>query len=351
MNISLFYPSVGAIIVKDDQILGVGHTKPAGQDHAEITAIKSTLKPIKNATLYVTLEPCCHFGRTPPCVNAIINANIRRVVYGVLDPNPLVSGKGILNLKTQGLLVEPINNQELIKLSLALLKPFHSRLKKKRPYTIVKVATSADNKIALLPLKRTFITGPQANIITHNLRHVVDAIMVGTNTAHFDNPYLTVRLDKNNRQPTRIVLDQNGRLLPTLNIFNTKEAKTILVISQSTSDNYAARYHEMGVSTVVGKTHKNLFDLKSLLETLGDLGLNSLLIEPGKKLFASLLNDGLADEIWWFTSPSCIENGLLLGFTQEDLVNQRFKKIYHDTYGSDHLRIFASTPLELFQNQ
>lgn len=334
-------PSVGAVITKDKNILGLGHTKPIGQDHAEIVAIKAA-KDLKNATLYVTLEPCAHFGRTPPCIDAIINSGITRVVYGVNDPNPLVNHRGLAKLKACGIEIEPIVHPLLKQLSRSLIKPFYTFLTKNRPYIIAKIATSANNKISTYPYQKTSITNHKANMITHALRSVIDAIMIGTNTAQIDDPKLTARLVNNHRQPSRIVLDKCGRLTPDLNIFNHEEANTILIIDKNTHEKYWHRYQELNINTLIANTHNTGFDLDDVVTKLKHQGFLSLLIEPGAQLFSSLINHhDIIDEIWWFTSPQYFSAGLDLNIDQHDLLNKGYHQGFSHKYDSDNLNIFV----------
>lgn len=330
-------PNVGAVIVKHGQVIAKGYTHPPGGPHAEVHAIKQ-LKPkdLTNSTLYVTLEPCSHYGRTPPCTNAIIKAGISKVIYGALDPNPLVLGNGIAKLKNSGVDTKQIDNPKLKQKAAAINEPFKTWLTNKRPYTIVKISTSNDNKIARVG-QRTKITCHQSDIVVHKLRRTIDAIIVGANTARVDDPELTARLSPSylDQQPTRIVLNNELDLDPTLKIFDTTKANTIVVTSK----------HEthQSVDTLRVKSANKQIDLKHMLEKLGQRGFTCVMFEPGKKLTHSILNLNLADEIWWFKSNNPLGAGLEIKTTPDQI---GYKIIHETKLGSDMLYVFKKLFLD-----
>ncbi len=294
-------PSVGAVIVHEGQLLR-GFTEAPGGMHAEKQAIHHAKTDLKGATLYVTLEPCCHTGRTPPCTDAIIKAGISRVVYGVRDPNPLVAGKGLLLLEAAGIKVEQIKNPALGAQARDILKPFTKYIIKKKPYVVLKIATTKDLAVAY-PGKRTKITGPESDRVVHQLRRAVDAVMVGANTVRIDNPSLLARLgdEKHGGQPVRVILSSDLNFDPKLAIFQTKLAETWIFCASKTLG-AQEQFTQRGVKIFSMKA----LSLPAMLDRLAQEGIMSVLVEPGPKLLKSFIRDALADEIWWFKSNSCL---------------------------------------------
>lgn len=295
-------PSVGAVIVRDGQLISVGHTEKPGCMHAEKQAIHRAQGNVGGTTLYVTLEPCCHMGRTPPCTDAIIKAGISRVIYGVKDPNPMVAGKGIQQLRDAGILVEEINNLILREEANAAIQPFAKYILKKRPFVIVKIATSNDYAVAKLGL-RTKITGPQSDKLVHQIRRAVDAVMVGANTVRIDNPQLLARLgqETHGKQPIRVILSHDLSFDPDSLIFDSTKALTWVYCSQAEKMK-GKKLQEKGVEIIP-------LDSLSIERVLADLayrGITSLLVEPGQRLLSSLIQENLIDEVWWFQGSSTI---------------------------------------------
>lgn len=291
-------PSVGAVIVKDGRIIAHGHTEKPGQFHAEKQAIAGSKENLQGSTLYVTLEPCCHKGRTPPCTDAIIKAGCARVVYGAQDPNPLVAGKGIFQLKIAQIEVEQIQGA-LRERAEQFLNPFRSFIERKRPHVIAKVATSKEGFIAE-PGQRTKITGEDSDRLVHELRRAVDAVMVGGSTVRIDNPRLTARLgsSRHGQQPIRIIVSKTLDFDPSWALFAVKEAPT-WIICPSSEFSVEKTLKRQGVEII----KLPLFSLASVFEELGQRGITSVLVEPGKRLFENLLAEQLLDELWWFKAP------------------------------------------------
>ncbi len=297
-------PMVGCVIVKNNQIVGQGFHVSAGLTHAEINALENAGPAAQNANMYVTLEPCCHYGRTPPCVSAIINAGISKVYIACLDPNPKVAGQGIAALKAAGIEVHVgLCEDEAKKLN----KIFFHYITHQRPYIIAKWAMSLDGKTITHPVDSRDISCPASRSRTHETRHAVDAILVGANTAIHDNPLLTVRTNEpsNVKHPIRIVLSSHGKLPANLKMFaEDMPAKTII----ATTDEYdTATIISNNVEFI--RTKKNMqgkVDLAHLLDELGAREITSLLVEGGMTVHESFFNEDLINEYQVYIAPVII---------------------------------------------
>ena len=258
-------PSVGAVIVREGKIIAVGHTEKPGSMHAEKQALHRAQEDVTGATLYVSLEPCCHTGRTPPCTDAIIKAGICRVVYGVKDPNPIVAGKGIKQLEDAGIIVEEIKNPILREEASAAIKPFCHFIVKKRPLIVTKIATSHDYAVAKLGI-RTKITGAESDTLVHQLRRAVDAVMVGANTVRIDNPQLLARFgqETHGKQPIRVILSHDLDLDPEALIFDTTKAPTWIFCS-TRENKKLKQFVEKGVEII----SLEILSLEKVIEQLG----------------------------------------------------------------------------------
>lgn len=336
-------PSVGAVIVKDGRLLATGHTHPVGGLHAERDAL-SKLKSdeAQGGTLYVTLEPCRHHGRTPPCTEAIIRAGIGNVIYGALDPNPLMAGKGINDLKKAGIRCEQIHNDALIKESQAIIAPFRQLILQKRPYVILKIATSSDNKVAAKLGERSSITGSEAQKLTHNLRRSADAILVGGNTAIVDNPLLTARLGTvtHKRQPVRVIVQGQKNLPTDLQMFQASPLGGPVWLFHDRSlpkdDPALSKAVSFSLTYEEGKA-----SIKEVLTKLGEQGITSLLVEAGPGLFAAFLEQHLADEIVWLKNTAIIgDQGVFSGFLEHDLTVAGYQLKEKKQIGQDVISIY-----------
>lgn len=306
-------PMVGAVVVKRGKIVGEGYHSRAGQPHAEIEALRLAGSMAKNADLYVNLEPCCHFGRTPPCTNAIIEAGIKRVFVGMLDPNKLVGGKGLRALKAQGIeSVSGILEKECLKLNEAFIKVMKTGI----PFVIMKSAMSLDGKIATRSGDSRWITGELARNHVHKIRSHVDAIMAGTETVLKDNPRLTCRLKTGTvKHPVRIVLDRRNRVPLTANIFkNSCSQSVIYVTGPDISSTRRKALAKQNVEILISRFGENGFYIKHLLRELAKRGLNSILLEGGAELNASVLKAGVVDRVIAFISPILIGGAEAPGF-------------------------------------
>ena len=287
-------PLVGAVLVKDGRVVGLGVHLKAGEPHAEVHAIKMAGAAAYGATLYVTLEPCSHHGKTPPCADLIVESGVKRVVIAMKDPNPLVAGKGIMRLKSAGIEVEVGLLEEEAR---ALNPAFLRALETKRPYVILKTATSLDGKVSLDSGESQWVTSPEARRDVHELRAKTDAILTGIGTVLTDDPALTVRVDRETRQPKRVVLDRDLRLPLASTLARTAEDVPVLLFTSSDDREKWEQARAMGIE---------LFDYTSLgnvLETLYANGVGRLLIEAGPILVTSLLDGGYVDEWVAYLSP------------------------------------------------
>jgi diaminohydroxyphosphoribosylaminopyrimidine deaminase/5-amino-6-(5-phosphoribosylamino)uracil reductase len=296
-------PAVGCIIVKRGSIVGRGYHKKAGDCHAEINAIESAGKKAENATLYVTLEPCSHWGRTPPCTEKIINSGIREVIIGMKDPNPKVNG--FKELKFRGLKTKiGILSNECKKLNEYYIK----YIKTKRPFVILKVAMSLDGKIATATGESKYITGREARKYVHKIRSNVDAVMVGINTVLKDNPKLTPREVKG-KDPFKIVVDTTLKIPLKKNLLKDP-LKLIVATTNKASKKKLKQLQQKGVKVLVTRSNRGRVDLKELMKMLGKLEIASIMIEGGSELNASAISEGIADKMLLFSAPKLIGAGL-----------------------------------------
>src|SRR5574341_153021 len=295
-------PMVGAVVVKDDQLVGEGFHAFAGSDHAEAVALREAGSAAAGATLYVSLEPCCHFGRTPPCVEQIVQAGICRVVAACEDPNPAVSGKGLTALLAAGLSVEV---GTLAREAEQLNEAFFTSVRTGRPFVILKVAASLDGKIATRTGASRWITGETARRRVHQLGNEMDAVLVGIVTVLRDDPLLTTRLGiSDQRDPIRVIVDNLARLPLRAKVVNrASTAPTILAVSQTAPRAKLEALEREGVQVIVVENSPRRVSLERLMEVLGKRGVLSVMIEGGAESNASALREGIADKVLVFLAP------------------------------------------------
>jgi diaminohydroxyphosphoribosylaminopyrimidine deaminase/5-amino-6-(5-phosphoribosylamino)uracil reductase len=306
-------PMVGAVVVKGGEVVGEGYHARAGQPHAEIEALSRAGHYARSADLYVTLEPCCYFGRTPPCTEAIIEAGIKRVFVGMKDPNKQVSGKGLRSLKKHGIVIVPdVLKEECVKLN----KPFIKMMETGIPFVTLKTAMSLDGKIATRSGDSRWITGKLARNHVHTIRNQVDAILVGTETVLKDDPRLTCRLNTGDvKHPVRIILDRRNRIPLTAKVFkNSRSQKVVYVTGPDISSRRLKTLVSNKVVVLNGKILKSEFDIKYLLKELGSMDMNSILIEGGAVLNSSVVKAGVVDRVVAFISPILIGGAQSPGF-------------------------------------
>jgi len=297
-------PAVGAVVYKKGRILATGVTQLPGQDHAEKDALKKAGKNAKGATLAVTLEPCCHFGRTPPCTTAIIDAGIHRVIYAVKDPNPKVAGRGARELKKAGLTVETSLFENEARL---LNQDFFKYIKTGRPFVALKAATTLNGLVAANSGDSKWITSLESRKFVHELRARYDAILVGMNTVLADDPELTVRHSKG-RNPVRIVISSSRDLpLKSKMAQGAKDIRTLLVTAKTIK-----RARCPFVEYVSLNTHSHTIKIDPLLKCIAKLGIKSLLVEGGTRVFSAFLEQKAVDLFYLFQSPKLLTNGLPL---------------------------------------
>lgn len=293
-------PMVGAVIVKNEKIIGEGYHKKYGDLHAERNALRDCSESPEGATMYVTLEPCCHYGKTPPCTEAIIESGITRVVIGTLDVNPVVAGKGANILMEYGIKVEVgLLEKECKKLN----RVFNKYMSTKLPYVVMKYAMTADGKIATTTGESKWITGDEARENVHRLRKNLSGIMVGVSTVILDNPSLDCRLDELSINPVRIICDSYLRTPLDSNLVKTAGKIPTIIATSSENKKKVAEYEKLGCTVVkIGKT-ENGIDLNELMVEMGKQGIDSILLEGGGTLNYSALESKIVDEIHIHMAP------------------------------------------------
>ena len=304
-------PMVGSIIIKDNKIVGQGWHRKAGTPHAEIHALNQAGELAKDATIYVTLEPCCHHGRTGPCTEAVIKSGVKRAVIALKDPNPLVAGKGIKKLKEAGIEVTTgVLEKEALKLNEVFIKWISTGL----PLVNLKTAMSLDGKIASHTGHSKWITSPKSREFVHKLRDCYDVILTGIGTVIADDPSLTTRLSEANpneyqgKNPVRVIVDSTAKIPLTAKVLNDKCAKTIIAVSAEANSACIDALKEKGIEILVVKKddiHGGVY-LPDLLKMLGELKYTSVFVEGGASINASLLEYDLVDKVYWFIAPKII---------------------------------------------
>jgi diaminohydroxyphosphoribosylaminopyrimidine deaminase/5-amino-6-(5-phosphoribosylamino)uracil reductase len=310
-------PPVGAVVVRDGEIVGRGATAPPYGPHAEVQALAQAGAAADGADLYVTLEPCCIYVHTPPCTEAIIAAGVRRVVIGTQDPNPCVRTHGIEQLRAAGIETSLLENTQEAHEAAEIIRPFEMYITKGRPYVTAKWAMTLDGKLASSTGDAYWISGPQARIWVHDLRDRVDAILVGANTARIDNPQLTVRLPPDKRlwertpraqPPLRVVLTTHGQLPDTLALLQPELAcGTCILIAETCSREQCQRLADYGTEVVlVAIGADGQVDLQSALQALARRGIMHVLMEGGAKVLGSAFDQHCIDHVAAFIAPKLI---------------------------------------------
>jgi diaminohydroxyphosphoribosylaminopyrimidine deaminase / 5-amino-6-(5-phosphoribosylamino)uracil reductase len=295
-------PMVGAVIVKDEKVIGEGYHEEYGKAHAEVNAFSSLIEESKGATLYVTLEPCSHYGKTPPCVDKIIENKIAKVVVGALDPNPLVAGRGIKKLKDAGIdVVTSVLEEECKKVNEVFMK----YIVEKKPFVVLKTAMTLDGKISTSSGESKWITNEKSRKEVHKLRNKLSAIMVGVNTVIKDNPELTCRLE-GGRNPIRIIVDSTLRIPMESKVVIDKLAGTIVATTELANKDRVLDLKKLGVEVIIIKAKNERVDLQSLMVELGKLNIDSILLEGGSTLSFSALEDKIVDKIQAYIAPKII---------------------------------------------
>lgn len=296
-------PLVGAVIVKNNKIIGEGYHHIYGGDHAEIDAFKNSTEDVTGATMYVTLEPCSHYGKTPPCAKAIVEKGIKKVIIGLKDPNPLVSGKGIKILQENGIdVVTGVLEAEGKKLNEIFLKYITSRL----PFCIMKTAMTLDGKIASYTGDSKWITNEASRNFVHKIRNKVSGIMVGIGTILTDNPFLTTRCE-NGSDAARIIIDSSAKIPLDANVLTLKsKAKTIIATTEQADEKKLKALEAIGTDIIVTPLKESKVNLSYLMKVLGENKIDSILLEGGSTLNYSALDEGIIDKVYTFISPKFI---------------------------------------------
>jgi diaminohydroxyphosphoribosylaminopyrimidine deaminase/5-amino-6-(5-phosphoribosylamino)uracil reductase len=330
---------VGALVVRDDVVVGEGFHAEFGAPHAEIVALRAAGDRARGATVYVTLEPCAHHGKTPPCADALIAADVGRVVIAVADPNPKARG-GAARLRAAGIdVLTGVERESACELN----APFFHAFVSDRPWVVLKLALSADGAIAEASRSRRWLTGPESRAEVHRLRAGFDAIAVGLGTARADDPRLTARGEPRPRvAPIRIVFDDEARLPLDGTLARTARDVRTLVVARTPDDARAAALERLGVRILRSET------LEGALEQLAREGVQSILVEGGAGLAGRLFRRALVDRVIIFRSPVVLGAGALGAFAHAPGVSladaERFQVLETTTFGEDVMTVYALTP-------
>jgi diaminohydroxyphosphoribosylaminopyrimidine deaminase / 5-amino-6-(5-phosphoribosylamino)uracil reductase len=299
-------PAVGAVIVKNGKVVGQGYTQPPGSDHAEIVALKEAGKRAQGATLYVTLEPCCHYGRTPPCTKALIKAGIAEVHAALLDPNSIVAGKGKIELEKAGIRIHVGDHADEARETIEAYCKF---ITQKTPFVTAKFAMSLDGKIATRTGDSKYISNEESRRHVQHLRFINDAIMVGVNTILADDPQLTVRCSSSgglsHKQPLRIIIDCAGHTPVSAKIFH-EPGNVLMIVGKNAPTEQKYAYEQAGADVIVLPDKKGMIDMPALMRVLGERQITSVLCEGGGTLLGSLFDKKLVDKVVAFVTPIII---------------------------------------------
>lgn len=333
-------PMVGALVVKAGRKVGEGYHRKAGEEHAEVAALKEAGKKARGATLFVNLEPCSHYGRTAPCVEAIASSGIKKVYASLIDPNPLVNGKGREFLCKRKIAVDV----GLLADEAKELNEVHFKVMRKNlPFVTLKFAQSLDGRIATRSYDSRWITGEPARRFAHFLRAVHDAVLVGRRTVEMDDPQLTVRMVKG-KNPLRLVLDTEGKLRSTTRLVQENvDGKTVLLCGRPEPSNFELK-QKVGVWPVPLK--KGRIDLPACLQNVLAQGVTSVLVEGGAEVLTSFFKEKLADKVYVATAPMIIGEGIsAIGDLGTEKISQatRLEKVRYEKLGNDIL--FSGYPI------
>lgn len=296
-------PLVGAVIVKDNRVVGCGWHRKAGTPHAEVHALNQAGELAQGADVYVTLEPCAHYGKTPPCAKALVEAKVKNVYGGLLDVNPKVAGKGFKILEDAGIHVEHgFLQDELRKQN----EVFFKWIEHKKPFVVLKAAMTLDGKIATATGQSKWITNETSRAYGYKLRDIYDGIMVGINTVIEDNPMLTARVD-GGKNPIRIVVDSSLKIDINANVVQDKSAKTIIATTDKADKDKILKLQAQDVDVIVVDKDKNdKVDIEKLLDILGQQNICSILVEGGATLSGSFVAKKLVDKVDFFIAPKIV---------------------------------------------
>ena len=295
-------PMVGAVVVRDGRIVGQGWHRQAGTPHAEVHALQQAGELARGATMYVTLEPCSHHGRTGPCTEAVIAAGIKKVIVAMTDPNPLVAGQGIQKLRAAGIeVVEGVMAKEAAEINEVFIKWISTNI----PFIVLKSAMSLDGKIAAHTGHSQWITGSKSREFVHQLRDCYDEILVGIGTVLADNPSLTTRLEPQGKNPVRIIVDSKARIPLDAQVI-TDGLPTIVAVTTEAPQEKLEALRALGITILTTEAKQGRVDLRRLFEILGQQKITSILIEGGASINATVFAENLVDKINWFIAPKII---------------------------------------------
>ncbi|MEN6372054.1 MAG: bifunctional diaminohydroxyphosphoribosylaminopyrimidine deaminase/5-amino-6-(5-phosphoribosylamino)uracil reductase RibD [Armatimonadota bacterium] len=296
-------PMVGAVVVKDGVIVGEGYHKRAGEPHAEVIALRNAGELASGADLYVTLEPCCHFGKTPPCTKAVIKAGIKSVTAAMVDPNPKVAGKGLAELEAAGIHTRVgVLEEEARKLNEVFIKFITTGL----PFVTLKLAMTLDGKIATCTGDSKWISSDESRRIVHRLRERTDAVLVGIGTVLADNPELTARNGARRAYPARVVVDSSARTPVNAKLFSQPSGETIIAVCDGTAEANSLKLKQAGARIIKVGGEAEEVSLPALIQELGRMQKTSVLIEGGGRIAASALSSGIVDKILVFIAPKIV---------------------------------------------
>jgi diaminohydroxyphosphoribosylaminopyrimidine deaminase/5-amino-6-(5-phosphoribosylamino)uracil reductase len=335
-------PAVGAVVIKDGLVVGMGYTRPAGSDHAEVMALRQAGDRAQRATMYVTLEPCPHYGRTPPCTEAIIGAGISEVQVALIDPNPLVCGRGVSKLNEEGIKTRVgMCQQEAYDINEAYIKYITTGL----PFVVAKFAMSLDGKIATKTGDSKWITKEETRKYAHGLRYTADAIMVGVNTVLADNPHLTARGcggrgGVGKKQPLRLVVDSKGKVPLTAHVFEPP-GEAMVAVAAPFNPAKKERLVKTGAEVVELPAKDGSVDIAEFLKLLGKRKIVNILVEGGGKLLGSLFDHDLVDKVLAFISPIIIGGRKAVGVEGNGVESiaqaLRLRRVDIESFGGDVL--------------
>jgi diaminohydroxyphosphoribosylaminopyrimidine deaminase/5-amino-6-(5-phosphoribosylamino)uracil reductase len=302
-------PLVGAVLVKRGRVVGEGYHAKAGEAHAEIVALQMAGREARGSALYINLEPCTHYGKTPPCAPAVIEAGVKRVVVGMVDPNPMVKGKGISTLRKAGI---DVRVGTLEKECRTLNETFCKYIVKKEPFVILKVAATLDGKMATRNGDSKWISSEMSRRLVHRLRNEVDGVVVGIGTVLKDDPLLTARI-RGGRDPYRIILDSRLQIPEGSKVIGILSSKTIIATTAVASRDKIKRLEKAGVHVLIVESKNGRVDLKPFLSKLGEMGVMSILVEGGGHINGAFLDEGLIDKFLLFLSPRLMGDSQAMG--------------------------------------
>jgi diaminohydroxyphosphoribosylaminopyrimidine deaminase / 5-amino-6-(5-phosphoribosylamino)uracil reductase len=302
-------PMVGAVLVKRGRVVGEGYHVKAGEAHAEIIALQKAGKEARGSTLYINLEPCAHQGKTPPCAPAVVEGGVKRVVIGMVDPNPMVRGKGISILRKAGI---DVNVGTLEKECKTLNEAFCKYILLKEPFVILKVAATLDGKMATRNGDSKWISNETSRCFVHRTRNEVDGVVVGIGTVFKDDPLLTARV-RGGRDPYRIILDSRLQIPEEAKVIGLSSSKTIIATTAVAPRDKIERLEKAGVHVLILESKNGRVDLRALLSRLGQMGMMSILVEGGGHVNGAFFDEGLIDKFLLFLSPRLLGDSQAMG--------------------------------------